>query len=172
MIQCKGLQGKKVFIKPRSDALANMKVLASADHGTMVISHLFMYRDPIPNMKSIATMFNMAQKTAFLLPIKKWVMPFLMMIAEEAGELVSKRFCCCSSQQFYFTGEGQAVQEEFDRLESTYNFSTAMCLCFYISHMLFVRDKPRSLQWHILKYENFVSAPDMVTKSLLEFLWA
>ena len=45
-----------------------------------------------------------------------------------------------------------------------------MCLCFYVSHMLFVRDKPRSLQWHILKYENFVSAPDVVTKSLLEFL--
>ena len=36
--------------------------------------------------------------------------------------------------------------------------------------MLFVRDKPRSLRWHVLKYENFVSAPDMVTKSLLEFL--
>ena len=45
-----------------------------------------------------------------------------------------------------------------------------MCLCFYVSHMLFVRDKPRSLQWHILKYESFVSAPDVVTKSLLEFL--
>ena len=92
VIQCKGLQGKKVFIKPRSDALANMKVLASADHGKMIISHLFMYRDPIPNMKSIATMFNMAQKTAFLL--KEWVMPFLMMIAEETGELGGKRLCC------------------------------------------------------------------------------
>lgn len=39
-----------------------------------------------------------------------------------------------------------------------------------MSHMLLVRDRPKHLQWHVLKYEDFMSDPELVTIHLLGFL--
>ena len=70
VIQSKNLREKKVFIKPRSSSLANLELMTSSSdlkaHAGIDLKHMCMYRDPVPNMKSIASMFNLAEKISFL----------------------------------------------------------------------------------------------------------
>ena len=148
VIQCKGMAGKTVFIKPRSMALANLKFMQFPQ-----VKNMVMYREPVANMRSIASLCNGMPKIMRLaMPLKKFCQSVIEGAYDE--EVVDK--------------VGQEVQDH----QKKYGVLSAFALLFYIGHMLYVRDTNPEIKkhWNILKYERLMQNPEQEVRNLLSHL--